>query len=98
LKNPDAGIGLIEEARVILERNHDRRVVYATTALAMIARDRGRWADARNFADDALAHAGSDLDDTQLATLRWVLARALVKTGETSSARIRSRLQHANRS
>ncbi|HEY5926183.1 MAG TPA: serine/threonine-protein kinase [Kofleriaceae bacterium] len=76
--NVEAGLGLINEARDILERLGDRRVVSAGVVAAMIAQHAERWPDAVRFAEETLPLLGTDLQEA--ARTKWVLARALRET------------------
>jgi hypothetical protein len=87
-ENVEAGLGLIGEARDILERNKDRRAAIAGIAGAIIANNAKYYADVVRIVDETLPLLGPNDDPEQVATAKWLLARALVETkGDTKRAR-----------
>ncbi len=77
----DAGVEMIKSARDILERHHDRRAIFASAALLVIADHHDRFADAVRFGEQALAGCDADTAPAQRAIIEWSLARALAATG-----------------
>ena len=87
-ENVEAGLGLIGEAREILEANKDRRAPVAGIAAAIIANNAKRYSDVVKFLDDTLPLLGPNDDPEQIATAKSLLARALVETkGDKKRAR-----------
>lgn len=78
--NVEAGLGLIGEAREILEHHKDRRLPVASIAAAIIASNAKRYDDVVRIGDETLPLLGPDDDPEQIATMKWLLARALVQT------------------
>jgi len=78
--NIDAAFGILGEARAILDRNHDKRAASVGVAMAIVAINKKRYADARKFAEDVLAHPDPDDPPQQVAMTKQLLARALVET------------------
>jgi len=86
--NVEAGLGLIGEAREILERNKDRRAPVAGIAAAIIANNAKRYPDVVKIVDETLPLLGPNDDPEQIATAKSLLARALVETkGDKKRAR-----------
>jgi len=79
--NVEAGIGLIGEARSILEHLGDPRAAIAGALLADLYVTGHRYADARKVLEDALAHQGPDAQPDLVATLQFDLAQSLAETG-----------------
>jgi tetratricopeptide (TPR) repeat protein len=87
-ENVEAGLGLVNEARDILERSKDRRMVIAGAAAAIIATHAKRWADVIRICDEVLPQLGANDDPEQVALTKWLLARALREAkGDTKRAR-----------
>ncbi|HEX5061645.1 MAG TPA: serine/threonine-protein kinase [Kofleriaceae bacterium] len=87
-ENVEAGLGLIGEAREILENNKDRRAPVAGIAAAIIANNAKRYPDVVKFLDETLPLLGPNDDPEQIATAKSLLARALVETkGDKKRAR-----------
>jgi tetratricopeptide (TPR) repeat protein len=87
-ENVEAGLGLVNEAREILERNKDRRAPIAGIAAAIIANNAKRYADVVRITDETLPLLGPNDDPEQIATTKWLLARGLAEThGDTKRAR-----------
>jgi tetratricopeptide (TPR) repeat protein len=83
-----AGRAMILEAHNILETKHDKRAGLASGALAVIEAEHQSWDDAREHAEEVLAHRDADFEPTHVAVMEWVLARALAAThGDMKRAR-----------
>jgi tetratricopeptide (TPR) repeat protein len=86
--NLEAALGLVGEAKTILDRLHDKRANAALIVEAVILADHKRWPEVRKLLEQSLEHFDADTDPDQVATAKWTLARALVEThGERSRAR-----------
>ena len=84
----DEALGILGEARTILERNRDKRASSAATAMAIVAINEDRYADARKYSEDALAHLDADADPQQVAFTKFMHARALAETrGDRATSR-----------
>ena len=84
----DESLRILGQARDILTSNHDKRVSAAGTAMAIVAFNAKRYADARKFAEATLAELGDDSMIQQVAMTKNVLARSLVEThGDKARAR-----------
>jgi len=86
--NLDAALGLVGEAKTILDRLHDKRANTALIVEALLLADHKRWPEVRKLLEQALEHFDADTDPDYVATAKWNLAKALVEThGERSRAR-----------
>ena len=79
-ENVDVGLGMIGEARDILEKLKDRRAAIAGTAAMIIASNAKRYADVVDVGEQTLPLLGPNDDPEGIATTKWLLARALVET------------------
>jgi tetratricopeptide (TPR) repeat protein len=85
----DAGLEMIQTARDILERAHDKRAAHAAAALLVVANRHKRFVDAARFGEQALTSCNADTSPATRAIIEWNLARALVATrGDRARARV----------
>ena len=86
--NVEASLGMLGESRQILEKRHDPRASAPATAMAIVAWNAKRYADARQFAEEALPLLDEDAPPHQVAHTKSILARALWETkGDRKRAR-----------
>ncbi|HEV7556699.1 MAG TPA: tetratricopeptide repeat protein, partial [Kofleriaceae bacterium] len=86
--NLEAGLGLLGEAKTILDRLHDKRAGAAGAVSAVILARHKRWPEARKLLEEAIANADVDTEPENLGQMKWILAQALVEThGERARAK-----------
>lgn len=84
----DGGLALIEEARNILLRNHDRRAGMAVEMMALVEVAAKRWAGALKHAEECVASFDAHTEPIQVALGKRALAEALAATkGDLARAR-----------
>ena len=82
------GIAMLEEAKGILEKHHDKRASAVGGALTVIYVTHKKWPEARAAAEDALAHTDADTDPHHRALIEWMLAQSIAEThGDRKRAR-----------
>ena len=84
--NVEASLGLLGEARSILEKHKDKRAAAVATAMAIVAYNAKRYEDARKFAEEALEGIDASSVPQQIAHTKSVLARSLWETGGDKKA------------
>jgi len=83
-----AGLAMLENARDILERHHDRRAQQALGAMLVVADHHDDFAAALGYGEQALASLDADTPPAQRAGVEWGLAKALIAThGDRQRAR-----------
>ena len=76
----DGGVAMLTRAVTILERLHDPRLAVASSALALILSQAGRWAEALPILEAAVASVDpARLSPVSLGQMRLYLAQALVE-------------------
>jgi tetratricopeptide (TPR) repeat protein len=76
----DQALAILREGRDILIASQDKRAGGAATTMAIVTWNAQRYADARDFAQDALTHLDADAPASQIAVTKETLASALAKT------------------
>jgi tetratricopeptide (TPR) repeat protein len=83
-----AGLAMLENARDILERHHDRRAMQALGAMLVVADHHDDFAAELRYGEQALASSDADTPPDQRAGIEWGIARALIAThGDRERAR-----------
>jgi eukaryotic-like serine/threonine-protein kinase len=83
-----AGLAMLEDARDILEKHHDRRALEVLGAMLVVAAHHGDFAAAVGYGEQALASCDADTPSARRAVIEWGLAQALAAThGDRARAR-----------